>query len=615
MAERAPPENASAPSERHGQTGPGSLMHTQTIRTFTILLLAVLAGLGRPLPGQAQSADVSTAVPERAAPPTTFEQPDLVQRYQRSITPEDLAAQLYFFASDFFEGRETATRGQQLAAHYLASRYRKLGLAPKGTQSVQHPYAPEAYLQPFTVYGQHLAEAHLTVEVDSRTVARTSFASGAWDGDAYLSFGSRDTSSGRVVFAGYGISDSTLGYDDYRALREQDVDPTGRWLLLLRDEPMATDSTSLLPTEDGSPSHWSGALYDKIRTAFRAGPPAGILVVGDVGPRAVDVAERAALQAEHRDAGRLSLQERDDGRSVPPLYVVSSSLANRILAPSGRTVEALRQQIDSSLAPVVFDVPGVTIESHLEQETYAVDTENVLAYLEGSDPVLKDEVLVLSSHYDHIGVDPFAEGDQINNGADDDGSGTVAMLEIAEAFLQAARDGYRPRRSLLFLHVSGEEKGLLGSEYYADVEPVFPLEQTVTNLNIDMIGRQNARHEEDDAPYVYIIGSKLISEELHTINVRANEVTGLDVTLDERYNSRDDPNRFYARSDHWNFGKHGVPFIFFFTGVHDDYHQPGDEAHKIDYDSLAQITRLIFATAWQVANQDAPPAVSGTGFN
>jgi len=183
--------------------------------------------------------------------------------------------------------------------------------------------------------------------------------------------------------------------------------------------------------------------------------------------------------------------------------------------------------------------------------------------------------------------------------------------------MKAREDGHGPRRSLLFLHLTGEENGLLGSEYYADVNAVLPIERTVTNLNVDMIGRHDPTRTDPDSNYVYIIGSRLISEELHEINQRVNELTGTGLFLDERFNSRHDPNQFYARSDHWHFGKprHGVPFIFFFTGIHEDYHRPTDEADKIDYDRLARIARLIFATAWQVANQDSAPAVSGGGFH
>ena len=206
------------------------------------------------------------------------------------------------------------------------------------------------------------------------------------------------------------------------------------------------------------------------------------------------------------------------------------------------------------------------------------------------------------------------EGDQINNGADDDGSGTVSILEIAEAFQQAKLDGNGPRRSILFLHVTGEEKGLLGSAYYADREPVLPLANTVANLNIDMIGRHDPSYEGNENPYVYIIGAELISTDIDEINTNVNSATGLNLDLSKRYNSPDDPNRFFARSDHWNFGKHEIPFIFYFTGTHEDYHQPGDHADKIDYERLATISRLIFGTAWQIANQDDRPAVSGLGF-
>ncbi|MES3629870.1 MAG: M28 family peptidase, partial [Longimonas sp.] len=204
----------------------------------------------------------------------------------------------------------------------------------------------------------------------------------------------------------------------------------------------------------------------------------------------------------------------------------------------------------------------------------------------------------------------------INNGADDNGSGTVATLALAQAFKQAKSDGYGPRRSILFLNVTAEEKGLLGSAYYADEEPVFPLEQTVANLNLDMIGRVDPSYPElPDSNYVYIIGGDLISDDLDAINRLANERTGINYTLHERYNDPNDPQALYRRSDQWNFGKHNIPFIFYFSGLHDDYHDVGDEAHKIDYERMAERTRLVFATTWQLANQDARPAVSGEGFD
>ena len=221
--------------------------------------------------------------------------------------------------------------------------------------------------------------------------------------------------------------------------------------------------------------------------------------------------------------------------------------------------------------------------------------ENVLAYVEGSDK--KDELVVITAHYDHVGV----EDGVVYNGADDDGSGTVAILEIAEAFALAKAAGHGPRRSVLVMPVSGEERGLLGSQYYSD-HPVFPLENTVADLNIDMIGRVDSAHM-DSAPYIYIIGSDRLSTDLHRINEEANS-TYVGLILDETFNAESDPNRFYYRSDHYNFARKGIPSIFYFSGVHEDYHQPGDDVEKIRFDLLHQRTMLVFHTAWKLANQE-----------
>ncbi len=232
-------------------------------------------------------------------------------------------------------------------------------------------------------------------------------------------------------------------------------------------------------------------------------------------------------------------------------------------------------------------------------------SENVLAYIEGSEK--PDEIVVISAHYDHVGVD--ANGN-VFNGADDDGSGTVSLLEIAEAFMNAKKDGVGPKRSILFLHVTGEEKGLYGSRYYTE-NPVFPLENTVTDLNIDMIGRIDGSHQgEDKSNYVYLIGSDRLSSELHNISEEANsKYTKLD--LDYTYNAKNDPNRFYFRSDHYNFAKHNIPIIFYFNGVHEDYHKPTDTPDKIEYDLMTKRAKLVFYTAWEVANRTERIIVDG----
>jgi len=226
-----------------------------------------------------------------------------------------------------------------------------------------------------------------------------------------------------------------------------------------------------------------------------------------------------------------------------------------------------------------------------------ITSQNVLGYLPGSDPNVADEVLVITSHYDHVGI----INGEIHNGADDDGSGTVTVLELASAFKEAQLHGHGPRRSVLFMTVVGEEKGLLGSEWYTD-HPVYPLEKTVANLNIDMIGRVDDAHPDSDR-YVYLIGSDKLSTTLHEISEEANRMyTELD--LDYTFNAPDDPNRFYYRSDHYNFAKNGIPVIFYFSGVHEDYHKPGDDADKIHYEKTAEIGRLVFHTAWELLNRD-----------
>ena len=224
-----------------------------------------------------------------------------------------------------------------------------------------------------------------------------------------------------------------------------------------------------------------------------------------------------------------------------------------------------------------------------------IEGENVIGFIEGTD--LKDEYIIITAHYDHLGK----HDSLIFNGADDDGSGTVAAMEIAEAFVMAKREGKGPRRSVVIMPVSGEEKGLLGSKYYTD-NPVFPLEKTVANLNIDMIGRLDDWHQEDPN-YVYLIGADRLSQELHDISEQVNEKhTQLD--LDYRFNEEDDPNRYYYRSDHYNFAKNNIPVIFYFNGVHEDYHKVTDTIEKIDYYKIQKITKLIFLTAWELANKD-----------
>jgi Zn-dependent M28 family amino/carboxypeptidase len=246
---------------------------------------------------------------------------------------------------------------------------------------------------------------------------------------------------------------------------------------------------------------------------------------------------------------------------------------------------------------VDFQSRQVTRPDNINQDNIDwVKTENVAAIIEGS--TYPNEYIVLTAHLDHVGI----ENGEIFNGADDDGSGSMALLEIAEAFKLAELDGNRPKRSIVILHVSAEEKGLLGSKYYTD-NPLYPLDETITNLNVDMIGRTDPTRNSNNDEYIYLIGTDRLSTMLHETSEKVNYKT-VNLELDYRFNAWDDPNRFYERSDHWHFAKNNIPVIFYFSGTHEDYHQPTDTAEKIRYELLTKRTRLIFHTAWEIANMD-----------
>ena len=231
------------------------------------------------------------------------------------------------------------------------------------------------------------------------------------------------------------------------------------------------------------------------------------------------------------------------------------------------------------------------------------DSENIWAFIEGSEK--PDEIVVVSAHYDHVGI----KKGEVYNGADDDGSGTVAIMEIAAAFQKAKNEGHGPKRSILILHVTGEEHGLHGSRYYSE-NPLFPLENTVADVNIDMIGRRDDAHK-DSNNYVYLIGSDYLSTDLYTLCEEVNKKNNF-LTIDYKYNDKKDKNRYYYRSDHYNFAKNGIPVVFLFNGTHADYHRATDEVSKIEFDALTTRTKYGFAIAWEIANRDKKLVVDKT---
>ena len=291
----------------------------------------------------------------------------------------------------------------------------------------------------------------------------------------------------------------------------------------------------------------------------------------------------------------------DKFKTKIPLLFISESKADSLLREGGllKGLKKIKNKIDKKGVPLSSQLSlKIGIQSNIIKTD--ISSENILGYVEGSDK--KEEIIIVTAHYDHLGK----HNGKIFNGADDNASGTTALLMMAQAFAKAKEEGNGPRRSILFMPVSAEEKGLLGSRYYSE-NPIFPLKNTVANLNIDMIGRVDEDHHDNkgnpNPNYVYIIGSHFLSSELHQINEEQNDIH-TKLQLDYKFNSIDDPNRFYQRSDHYNFAKHSIPVIFYFNGVHEDYHKHTDTIEKIDFKKVSKITQLIFYTAWELANRE-----------
>ncbi len=290
----------------------------------------------------------------------------------------------------------------------------------------------------------------------------------------------------------------------------------------------------------------------------------------------------ASDSMEGRDTG-------SKGQKKAGEYLISQYKANKIPFPKGATSYSQK-------------VPAAFLNAKRNENLH--DSENIWAYIEGSEK--PNEIIVISAHYDHVGI----KNGEVYNGADDDGSGTVALLEIAQAFEIAKKEGHGPKRSILFLHMTGEEHGLLGSSFYSQ-NPLFPLANTITDINIDMIGRHDEFHN-DSSNYVYLIGSDYLSTDLYNICEDANKKF-VHIVLDYKFNDRKDPNRFYYRSDHYNFAKNGIPSVFLFNGVHVDYHKPTDKVDKIEFDALKKRAQLAFTIAWELANRENRPVVDKSG--
>lgn len=474
--------------------------------------------------------------------------------YANTITEGELKTHLYTYASDEFEGRNTGEPGQKKAVEYLRDEYKKLAI---DAAQKNGDYFQNVPLQ---------KGSDLNSEI---TVNGTMYPFGE-DFVTFATSKNGTTTSSELVYLGYGIDDEK--YSDYKGM-----DVKGKILLMKLGEPKNEDGTYLI-SGTTEPTKWSGQIIQEMTakvTAAKDKKAKGVFFyVGDYFPRF------QSQVAFMKNNARMSIRSDENSFFY---YFINNKFAN-----------VLNPEIENSTKPQVLSLNTTIVN---KDKTNEINSENVAAIIKGSEK--PEEYIIISAHLDHEGV----KNGEIYNGADDDGSGTVAILEIAEAFKKAQKEGHGPKRSIVFLHVTGEEKGLLGSRYYTDESPIFPLENTVANLNIDMIGRIDPKRTTGDRNYVYLIGSDKLSTELHNVSEEVNKKYA-NIELDYTYNDENDPNRYYYRSDHYNFAKNNVPVIFYFNGTHDDYHKPTDTPDKINYDLLTNRARLIFHTAWELANRD-----------
>jgi Zn-dependent M28 family amino/carboxypeptidase len=465
--------------------------------------------------------------------------------YASSITAEELKEKLYIYASDEFEGRETGDKGQKIAVEYLKEIYKKLGVKAAKADGNYFQNVPLVLVNPPKV-SIKTDETSFNYYEDFISIS-----------DAKTEF----IDSKDIVVVGYGIKDAR--YDDY-----EDLDVTDKIVVAIAGEPKNEDDTYLI-SGSKSISKWSNGrqeLSSKRNAAKELGAKAFFLINESL-------FKRYATYYKSRD--------QREGESNLALDVSEKSMYGFL--------------VSESMGAVLLKTNSLKIDFNQVNET--VVSENVAAMIKGSEK--PDEYIILSAHLDHVGM----HDGEVFNGADDDGSGTVAILEIAEALKSAQENGEGPKRSVIFLHVTGEEKGLLGSQYYTDYDPIVPLAQTVANLNIDMIGRTDPKRKEGKRNYIYLIGSDKLSTDLHNLSEEVN-TKYTNIELDYTYNDENDPNRFYYRSDHYNFAKNNIPIIFYFNGTHADYHKATDTPDKIEYDLLENRTRLVFYTAWELANRD-----------
>ena len=505
------------------------------------------------------------------------------QRGADTITAAQLKDYLSFIASDEMEGRDTPSRGLDTTAKFLATNLSHWGFKPAGDDG--------SYFQKIALSRDVIDKAETRAQLNNQSLVL---------GDDYIPFvRPADVAATQMVFAGNGWFVKSKNIDAYRGM-----DAKGK-IAVIFGPPNGTPSGIRNADLSGKRGEdWMNAA----EYAQKQGV-AGIVIVPDF--QYLANWDRNRIRMAERGVTRVDKFQSPADAQIPQI-VISPRVANVLFQGEKQRAQSIFESVYGTqlLEPFALN-PDKKLSLVVKVKSDSAATQNVVAVLEGGDPVLKNEYVALGAHYDHLGIGIPVNGDAIYNGADDDGSGTTALLGMAEALAKAST---RPKRSVLFVWHAGEEKGLWGSRYFTTY-PTLPLDKIVTQINIDMIGRSkkeadtNPRNRELSGPNeIYVIGSKMMSTELGEITESVNK-RYLNITYDYRYDDPADPNRFFFRSDHYNYARNGIPIVFFFDGEHEDYHRPGDSVDKIDFQKMERVARTIYMTLWEVASRPTRPVV------
>ncbi len=496
------------------------------------------------------------------------------------ITAAQLKDYLSFIASDEMEGRDTPSRGLDTTAKFIAMNLSRWGFKSAGD---------DGYFQRIALVRNQLDAANSHAEINGQRFNL---------GDDFLPNAVSATISGPLVYVSHGWMIKSKNIDAY-----QGVDVKDKIVVVFGEGlPKGVSQSDLTGTRG---EDWANPLLYAQRHGAK-----GVLAIPDFSM--LLNWDRSRQRATSRGNTVVEKFQTPATTSIPAIWL-STRMATALFQGEKYDATALLNRGTAGDAVETFEIsPGKNVSITVAVKSDKIQTQNVVASWEGSDPLVKNEYVALGAHYDHIGISTTpVNGDSINNGADDDGSGTTALLAMAEAL---AHTRPHPKRSVLFVWHAGEEKGLWGSRYFTEY-PTVPLDHIVTQINIDMIGRSkkegdtNPRNKELSGPNeIYVIGSKMMSTELGELTDAVNK-SYLNITYDYRYDDPSDPNRFFFRSDHYNYARKGIPIVFFFDGVHEDYHRPGDSADKIDYQKMEKVTRTVYMTLWEVANRPTPPKV------